>query len=531
MLASLLGGMFLGNVDIAVVNVAIPSIRDRLHASSGELELIVSGYTLAYAMLLITGARLGEIRGRRRTYLAGLAVFTLSSLGCGLAPDGVTLVAARVVQGGGAALMVSQVLTGIQVTFDGEARRRALGAYTAVLGVSSVIGQALGGVLVSADVLGTGWRPIFLVNVPIGIVLLVASHVFLPADEDRGARKLDLRGVGLLSAALFLLVAPLVLGQDAGWPWWAWASLAASLPAFALFAKAERDVARGGGQPLMNVALLARRQVALALVSQAVTRAGYFALLFVLALHLQQGLGESSVYAGLLPIAWVATFALAGPALGRAGARTRRLAAPVGALLMAVAFAGVAAGLQSTGWLVLLLGIGGIGYGAAFSGTLAHLTESVEAAYASDVSGLFNTTLQVGGTMGVAVFGTVYLALTDHTGTAHAAFGTTNAWLAAVSVAAAALMSLAGRPAGRVPYVTEGAGPLGRSAYGVDHGSRVTPSARLPRGRGRTALHPCGEADGRVPADAQSQYAAPRSLARQTPARTDDAAGDAHPGR
>nr|WSZ98943.1 MFS transporter [Streptomyces sp. NBC_00857] len=444
-LASLLGGMFLGNVDIAVVNVAIPSIRDRLHASSGELELIVSGYTLAYAMLLITGARLGEIRGRRRTYIAGLTVFTLSSLACGLAPNGVTLVAARVIQGGGAALMVSQVLTGIQVNFDGAARRRALGAYTAVLGASSVIGQALGGVLVSADILGTGWRPIFLINVPIGIALLIASYVFLPADEDLGRRKLDLRGVGLLSTALFLLVAPLVLGQDAGWPWWTWASLAVSLPAFALFAKVERDIARRGGEPLMNVALLARRHVALALVSQAATRAGYFALLFVLALYLQQGLGKSAVYAGLLPIAWVATFALVGPILGRAGVRTRRLAAPVGALLMAVAFAGVAAGLQTAAWLVLLLGIGGIGYGAAFSGTLAHLTESVEAEYAPDVSGLFNTTLQVGGTMGVAVFGTVYLALTEGTGTAPEAFSTTNALLAVVSVAAAALMLMAGR--------------------------------------------------------------------------------------
>jgi MFS family permease len=195
----------------------------------------------------------------------------------------------------------------------------------------------------------------------------------------------------------------------------------------------------------MNVALLARRHVALALVSQAATRAGYFALLFVLALYLQQGLGKSAVYAGLLPIAWVATFALVGPILGRAGVRVRRLAAPVGALLMAVAFAGVAAGLQSAAWLVLLLGIGGIGYGAAFSGTLAHLTESVEAEYAPDVSGLFNTTLQVGGTMGVAVFGTVYLALTEGTGTAPEAFSTTNALLAVVSVAAAALMLMVGR--------------------------------------------------------------------------------------
>lgn len=444
MLASLLGGMFLGNVDIAVVNVALPSIRDHLHASGGELELIVSGYTLAYAMLLITGACLGEIRGRRWTYLLGLTVFTLSSLACGLALDSAALVAARVVQGLGAALMVSQVLTGIQVHFAGAARRRALGAYTAVLGVSSVIGQALGGVLVSADILGTGWRPIFLINVPIGIVLFVTSFVFLPPDEPLRGKRLDLRGVGLLALGLFLLVTPLVLGRDTGWPPWTWLCLAGSLPVFVLFARTELGIARRAGDPLMNVALLARKEVALALVSQAATRAGYFALLFVLALHLQQGLGRSAVYSGMVPIAWVATFALVGPVLGRAGARARRLAAPVGGLLMAVAFAALAAGALDTVWLVVLLGIGGVGYGAAFSGTLAHLTESVEARYAPDVSGLFNTVLQVGGTLGVAVFGTVYLDLAARSGAPQDAFGVTNAAMAALSVAAAVLVLLAG---------------------------------------------------------------------------------------
>ncbi|MGV9276453.1 MFS transporter [Streptomyces griseosporeus] len=451
MLASLLGGMFLGNVDIAVVNVAIPSIRDRLNASGGELELIVSGYTLAYAMLLITSARLGEIRGRRWTYLWGLGIFTLSSLACGLAPDSAVLVGTRVVQGAGAALMVSQVLTSIQVHFEGAVRRRALGAYTGILGISSVVGQALGGVLVQADILGSGWRPIFLINVPIGIVLLITSFLFLPDDETERDKKLDMRGVGLLSLSLFLLVTPLVLGRDAGWPLWAWLCLAGSVPGFALFARVERGIAGRGGSPLMNVALLARKQVALALVSQAATRAAYFALLFVLALHLQQGLGRSAAYSGMVPIAWVATFALVGPVLSRLSARVRRLAAPAGGLLMAIAFAGVAAGAQSTVWLTALLAVGGIGYGAAFSGTLTHLTESVEARFAPDVSGLFNTTLQVGGTLGVAVFGTVYLDLAARGGAPKTAFDTTNTVLAALSVAASALILLAGKAGVRRP--------------------------------------------------------------------------------
>ncbi|MFJ9454235.1 MFS transporter [Kitasatospora sp. NPDC101447] len=455
MLASLLGGMFLGNVDIAVVNVAIPSIRDRLHASSGALELIVSGYTLAFAMLLITGARLGEIHGRRRVYLAGLTVFTLSSLGCGLAPDAVVLVCARVVQGFGAALMISQVLTTIQVEFEGRARRRALGAYTGILGVSSVVGQALGGILVSADILGTGWRPVFLINVPIGVVLLFTSLAFLPDDRPSQQGALDLPGVALLSLGLFLLVTPLVLGRDAGWPLWTWLCLGSSLPVFALFGWTERRVVRRSGAPLMNVELLTRRHVALALASQAATRAGYFAVLFVLALYLQQGLGKSAVYSGLVPVAWVATFALIGPILGRLGTRARRLAAPVGGGLMAVSFALIALGAQGTAALVVLLGIGGVGYGAAFSGTLAHMTETVEARYAPDVSGLFNTTLQVGGTLGVAVFGTLYLDLVGGSGTPQHAFATTTAVLAVMSLAASALILLAGRSTSTGPVLSE----------------------------------------------------------------------------
>jgi MFS family permease len=454
-LTSLLGGMFIGNVDIAVVNVAIPSIRDDLHASGGAADLIVSGYTLAYATLLITGARLGDIRGRRRMYIIGLAVFTLFSLACGLAPNAVTLVGARVVQGIGAALMVPQVLTGIQVRFEGAALRRALGAYTGVLGASSVIGQALGGILVSANILGTGWRPVFLINVPIGIFLLITSFVYLPEGEASRQEKLDVRGAGLLSSGMFLLVIPLVLGQDADWPLWTWLCLGACVPVLALFTRWEWIIAQRGGVPLINVALLARRQVSLALVAQGVTRAVYFALLFIFALYLQQGLGKSPVYSGLLLIAFMVTFGLTGPILSRVGARVKKLAAQTGGLVLAVAFAAMASGVQGTVWLIILLGIAGIGYGGAFSGVLGHLTESVGPRYAPDVSGLFNTTLQVGGTMGTAVFGTVYLAFVARS-TPQDAFSRTNAMLAVVSVASSVLITLALKPNQTLPRTRAG---------------------------------------------------------------------------
>src|SRR5579859_6560988 len=193
-LAALLGAMFLGNVDVAIANVAGPSIRSGLHASGGQLELIVSGYTLAYAVLLVTCARLGEARGYRRVFLAGLAGFTAASLACALAPNAITLVVARITAGGTAALMAAQVLTGIQLGFTGRARARALGLYALVLLAGAVAGQSLGGLLISADVLGASWRPVFLVNVPAGLVLYWLAWRWLPSGQRRPG-PLDLRGV------------------------------------------------------------------------------------------------------------------------------------------------------------------------------------------------------------------------------------------------------------------------------------------------------------------------------------------------
>ncbi|GGX26817.1 MFS transporter [Streptomyces noursei] len=445
--------MFLGSVDIAIVNVATPSIRDSLQASGSELELIVSGYTLTYAMLLITSARLGDMRGLRKMYLLGLVVFTASSVACGLAPTAATLVCARVVQGAGAALATSQVLIGIQLHFEGRARARALGLYTAVLSTSAVLGQVLGGVLVTANLFGTAWRPAFLINAPIGVALIVTAMLALPKDEPKRSKRLDLPGVAVLSAALLLLVVPLVLGREAGWPAWTWICLIASAGAFALFVRVERQQVARGGYPLITLSLLTRRPVALALVSQAATVATYFGLLFVLALYLQQGLGKSAALSGLSLVSWVAAFGVSGPLLGRASLKTKRRAAPIGRLVLAAAFAGIAAALalgfaDNEALLIALLGLGGLGYGAAFSGTLTHLTSTVTGQYAADVSGLFNTTIQVGGSLGVAVFGTVYLDLAPAAGRTAAvpAFTTITAALACTAVVAAAFAAWAIRP-------------------------------------------------------------------------------------
>jgi len=459
-LAALLGALFLGNVDVAIANIAGPAIHAGLHASGGELELIVSGYTLAYAVLLVTGARLGEARGYRPVFLAGLGGFIVASLACGLAPTATLLVLARIAAGAAAALMVAQVLTGIQVSFTGKARARALGLYALVLSAGAVAGQSLGGLLISANVLGTAWRPAFLVNVPVGLALLSLSGRNLPADAraphaPRRARQLDPAGVAALSAAVLLLTVPLVLGRDAGWPAWSLACLGASGPAFAVLWKVEAAVSARGGRPLVDPGLLARPVIGWGLASQAAATATYFAILFTLALYLQQGLGKSAAYSGLALVSWVAAFGIPGPLLGRCSARVRALAAPGGAALLAAGYAGLAATLYAGDTsgiaLMALLGVAGLGLGATFAGMLSQLTGAVTSAHAADISGLVNTTTRLGGVIGTAAAGTAYLALVHRPGQAVHGFALLCTVLAVTAGAAAAMaaLSIRRRPAGR----------------------------------------------------------------------------------
>lgn len=447
-LAALLGALFLGNVDVAIANIAAPAIQDGLHASGGALELIVSGYTLAYAALLVTGARLGQSRGYRQMFLAGLAGFTVASLACGLAPSALTLIVARVAAGGTAALMTAQVLTGIQLGFDGRGRARALGLYSVVLSAGAVVGQSLGGLLISADIGGATWRPAFLINVPAGVVLLWLAWRYLPAGR-RQPQRMDLAGVTVLAAATLLLVLPLVLGQESGWPAWTWACLAASLLAFAVLRAVERRVSARGGQPLVDFRLLARPVIGWGLAAQAVATGTYFAVLFTLALYLQQGLGKSAGYSGLALVSWVAAFGIPGPVLGRLGAGARALAGPAGTALLAAGFAAIGvslyAGDTSGALLMTLLGVAGLGLGIGFTGMLSHLTGSVTSDEAAALSGLFNTTTRIGGVVGTAAFGAAYLTLVPGHGTAVHGFALVNLALAASALVAAGLAGLSVR--------------------------------------------------------------------------------------
>jgi MFS family permease len=447
LLAVLVAGQFMANVDIAIVNVATPSIHRDLHASGGALEFVVSGYVLAFAMLIITGARLGRIAGYRRTYLAG---FTFASLACSLAPGAGALIGARIAQGACAAVMVPQVLTGIQVSFEGRARARALSVLVMTMSGSAVIGQALGGPLIAADVFGTGWRSIFWVNVPVGAVALASAAVLLPR-ESRGAARLDLPGVSLLTAAMALLVTPLAFGREQGWPAWTWACLAASVVAFAGFTAFERRLAARGGDPVINLRLLARPAVAWELTANFARTSTYFAMLFVLAQYLQQGLSRSATYSGLVLVSWVAAFGVAAPVTRRLPARAAPFGGVFGSLILAGAFAAVSAAPAPGLFLVVALGAGGFGLGMSFSSLLGRLTAVVPPDEAADLSGLVNTSAQVAAVAGVAAYGTVYFALAGRP--AHA-FPVVTAALAASGLAGGACSFLsARRRAGEVSAV------------------------------------------------------------------------------
>ena len=360
MLAVLLLGQFMCIIDVLVTNVAMPSIAASLHASGASLQLVVGGYTIAYAMLLITGARLGDRYGRRRTYLAGVLIFTTASLACALAPDSQALIAFRLVQGAGAAVLVPQVFSIIQLNFTGPARARALSAYAAVLSAGAVTGLVLGGVVVTADLFGTGWRPVFAINVPIGIVLAAAVPRLVPPDETStgapaangaGGRagQLDLAGLAAAACAVLLIVLPLVLGPEEGWPAWGFGCIAAGAVLAVGFVLIERRVAARGGDPLLNLAVLRAPALPSGLVTLAATQIGYGGLLFAYTLHLQAGLGESALRAGLSYLPFAAVFGLAGYNWRRLPAAARRVLVPAGLTVGILAYLALAAGLHSAG--------------------------------------------------------------------------------------------------------------------------------------------------------------------------------------
>ncbi|MEV4074641.1 MFS transporter [Nonomuraea fuscirosea] len=407
LLTIILVGQFLAVLNVNIVNVATPTIESDLHSSGAGLQMIIAGYTIVYAVLLITGARVGDLFGYRRAFLGGLALFTLTTLAAGLAPSTAWLVGSRLLQGAGAAMMVPQVLTLLQRNYHGAARGRAMGLWSLMISGGIVAGQAAGGILLGV---GLGWRLVFLVLVPVSALLLVAGFRMLPADTGGARSGLDPWGLVTLSAAVLLFVVPLVLGRDLGWPVWGWISMALSVAAFYAFVRVERWVTASGRRPLVDAGVLRAPGMRPGLAVLLFGPATWGAFLFTSALHLQGDLHMTPLASGMMLVPCALAFGLVGLAWPRLPQRLQRSLVPVGYLVAAPAYLGL--GLATGGGVAyaVMSALIGAGLGVQIAVTTM-VTERVDRAYAADASGALLTVMQLGQVIGVSTVGTLFITL------------------------------------------------------------------------------------------------------------------------
>ena len=406
MLVVLLSAMFLAQFDFFVVNVAAPSFRHDLHAGQTALELIVGGYAFAYATGMITGGRLGDLFGHRRIFVLGMVAFTVTSALCGAAQNPAELVAARLLQGLAGALMVPQVLALITAALPPDSRRRALGWYGVASGLGSIAGQVLGGLLLDADVFGLGWRAIFLVNVPVGLLAAPLAARLLPVGVHRAAR-LDLPGALGVSATLALLLVPVTLNRPIYW-----LCILGAVPLGIATLRRERRLTVSGSEPVLALSLFQWRSFRTGLAAAAAFMLYFASFMFILTQFLQDGLGLSPLEAGLAFTPMGVLFA--GSAL--AGVRLVRR---FGTRVVAVGAGVVAAGLlmlvagDRTGvpLVVAALCLVGSGNGLVLPQLIGIALTDVPAQEAGAGSGMVNTTMQFAAATGVASVGTLFFAV------------------------------------------------------------------------------------------------------------------------
>ncbi|WP_243740978.1 MFS transporter [Streptomyces sp. 8K308] len=433
-------GTALPQLDFFIVNVALPTIDRDLNAGPALLELVVAGYGVGYAVLLVLGGRLGDTFGRRRLFMVGLAGFGLTSLACGLAPDAWSLVAARVAQAATAALMAPQTLATIQATMTGERRARAMSVFGAAAGLAMVTGQILGGLLVWADLAGTGWRLVFLLNVPVVLAgLWLARRV--PETRTERPATVDVPGTVLLTVALVSLLLPLTEGRATGWPLWTWVSLAVAPAAAVAFFVVERRAERSWARvPLVPPSLLRLAGMRRALPLLALCVAGFGGFMFAMAVAFQDGLAFSPVRAGVALAPYAVAFLVASLLGPRLAARPggARLVVTAGAAAQAVGI-GVLALTVWVGWpdlglLALTPGllVSGFGQGLQMPTLMRLVLADVPAERAGVAGGVLTTATQSGIALGVALLGALFLALVDSAGMGDALTATLCAQLAAV---------------------------------------------------------------------------------------------------
>ncbi|MEV5740925.1 MFS transporter [Microbispora rosea] len=404
-LPTVLTGVFVAILDFFIVNVAIPTMQRDLRAGPAAVEWVVAGYALAYGSGLVLGGRLGDVFGRRRMFALGLALFTLASVACGLAPDAGSLVAARVVQGAAAAVLAPQVLAVIRTAYSGAAQARAVNAYALTMGLAAVFGQLAGGLLIQADLFGLGWRACFLINLPIGVVALAATWRVIPESRAAGAVRLDLGGAALVTLALAATLLPLIEGREQGWPVWTWVSFALAVALLLAYARRRHD------SPLIDLALFRERAVTAGLLTNLAFSMGMAAYFLIFAMYSQEGRGLDALQAGLVFTPIGAGYLAASLAAPRLAARFGRQIIAFGGLTRAVSLAVLlvaVAGNAPIGWLVPVLAVDGAGMGLVLSPIMGTVLSRVAPHHAGGAAGALTTAQQVGGALGVGIIGIVF---------------------------------------------------------------------------------------------------------------------------
>lgn len=421
MFVILLVGAFLPPLDFFIVNVALPAIQGELGASSSAEQLVISSYAAVYAVTLITGGRLGDIYGRGKMFFLGLVGFAAASLLCGLAWSPWVLITGRVLQGATAAIMAPQALASVQAIFPEAEKPLALSIYGAVFGLAPVIGQVLGGILISVNLFHLGWRAIFLVNLPVALLVILCGLPLVKETRAQSAQKLDPVGMLLATVMLSTLIVPLIEGREAGWPWWTWLSFLAFPLLVSLLWRYERRLSQHGGSPLLDPTVLRApglsQGLAIVLLFYSI---GAFFLLF--SVYLQDALHLNALNAGLIFLPFGVGF-LIGPLL------TPFLRRFAGNYLSAIGMGCETSGLAGLAGLIantmtgtpppmlplaLLLFVTGLGQGLAMPTLVRMVTGRVAPEFSGMIAGVTSSTLQISTALSVAIIGGIFYSMLEN---------------------------------------------------------------------------------------------------------------------
>jgi EmrB/QacA subfamily drug resistance transporter len=444
-LAIVVAAQFMFGVDAFIVNVAIPTIAVELHASPAQIEAVIAIYLIAYATLVVTGGRLGDIHGTKNVFLAGVFGFSVTSLWCGLSQSGPELIAARLAQGATAALMVPQVLATLHLLFSDTSRSRAFGIYGIVLGLAGAAGFLLGGVLVTLDLAGLGWRAVFFVNVPFGLVIISAALRIMPSMPRRAGTRLDVPGAVVLFAGLLCLIGPLLSGHDVHWAPWIWLVMAAGVATVAAFLQLEHAVASRGGMPLIDLALLSDAAFMRGLLAAFFFFFANLSFYLVMTMFMQRGLQIPPLQAGSVFLPLALAFVIASR---HSGARARHRGTRVLIEGCAVQIVGLAVLVLTVATdvtpgaplLASVLAIFGYGQGLVMAPLSSAVLSTVKPASAGSGAGMYGTTAQIANAAGVAAIGGAFFAI-EAARSARLALFAASALFALSIVACAAFLS------------------------------------------------------------------------------------------